>query len=100
MRADHVRGMAACRVAGGKLAAAGTSVSGRGMHEVQREPFGDRRARLDRTHAVAALVEPRAVEPDAELPVGDVVRPVARLLADLDPADRAGVRPTDLVLHS
>lgn len=40
-----------------------------------------------------------AVEPDAELPVGDTVRPVSGLLADLDPADRAGVRTTELALH-
>lgn len=39
-----------------------------------------------------------AVEPDAELPVADSVRPVSRLLADLDPAGRAGVRLTELVL--
>ncbi len=40
MRAGHVRGMAARRRATwltAELAAAGTSVSGRGMHEVQRE---------------------------------------------------------------
>jgi len=39
MRAGHVRGMAARRRAAwltGERAAAGTSVSGRGMHEVQR----------------------------------------------------------------
>ena len=39
-----------------------------------------------------------AVDPDAELHGGRRVRPVARLLADLDPADRDGVRPTDLAL--
>ena len=40
MCARHVRGMAARRRAAwraGELAAAGTSVFGRGMHEVQRE---------------------------------------------------------------
>lgn len=44
------------------------------------------------------LVPWLAVEPDAQLPVAGAVRPVAELLAELDPADRAGVRPTELVL--
>lgn len=39
------------------------------------------------------------VEPAAELPVAGAVRPVSRLLADIDPADRAGVRLTELALH-
>ncbi|WP_167471629.1 2-amino-4-hydroxy-6-hydroxymethyldihydropteridine diphosphokinase [Nocardia arthritidis] len=38
------------------------------------------------------------VEPDAVLPVGGRVRPVREWLADLDPAERAGVRPTELSL--
>lgn len=39
-----------------------------------------------------------AVEPDAELTVAGHKRPIAKLLAELDPADRAGVRLTDLAL--
>ena len=45
MRAGHVRGMAARGRAAwltGELAAAGTSVSRRGMHEVQRERLAAR----------------------------------------------------------
>jgi 2-amino-4-hydroxy-6-hydroxymethyldihydropteridine diphosphokinase len=41
-----------------------------------------------------------AVDPDAELTVTGRRQPVAKLLAELDPADRAGVRRTGLVLHS
>lgn len=40
------------------------------------------------------------VEPDALLAVAGIDRPVAGLLADLDPAERSGVRGTDLVLRS
>jgi 2-amino-4-hydroxy-6-hydroxymethyldihydropteridine diphosphokinase len=40
-----------------------------------------------------------AVDPDAELTVSGGPQPVARLLAELDPADRAGVRPTQLALN-
>lgn len=39
-----------------------------------------------------------AVDPDAELTVADGRRPVQRLLAEVDPADRSAVRLTDLVL--
>jgi 2-amino-4-hydroxy-6-hydroxymethyldihydropteridine diphosphokinase len=39
-----------------------------------------------------------AVDPDAELTVSGGPRPVARLLAELDPADRAGVRLSELAL--
>jgi 2-amino-4-hydroxy-6-hydroxymethyldihydropteridine diphosphokinase len=39
-----------------------------------------------------------AVDPDAELTVAGEKRPVAELLAELDPADRSGVRLTGLVL--
>lgn len=39
-----------------------------------------------------------AVDPDAELTVAGEMQPVARLLADLDAADRDGVRLTGLVL--
>lgn len=39
-----------------------------------------------------------AVEPDATLIVDGVARPVTALLAELDPAERDGVRPTDLML--
>jgi 2-amino-4-hydroxy-6-hydroxymethyldihydropteridine diphosphokinase len=44
------------------------------------------------------LVPWLAVDPDAELTVAGGKRPVVKLLAELDPADRAGVRMTDLVL--
>ena len=40
-----------------------------------------------------------AVDPDAELTVADGPRPVAQLLAELDPADRAGVRLSSLTLE-
>jgi 2-amino-4-hydroxy-6-hydroxymethyldihydropteridine diphosphokinase len=39
-----------------------------------------------------------AVDPDAELTVAGQKRPVTRLLAELEPVDRAGVRPTGVVL--
>jgi 2-amino-4-hydroxy-6-hydroxymethyldihydropteridine diphosphokinase len=39
-----------------------------------------------------------AVDPDAQLSVAGVKQPVARLLAELDPGDRAGVRLTPAVL--
>ena len=46
------------------------------------------------THLRAFVMIPwLAVQPDAELPVADEVRPVAHLLAELDPAERAAVRP-------
>ena len=35
-----------------------------------------------------------AVDPDATLTVAGVTQPVARLLAEIDPAERAGVRLT------
>ncbi|MCV7103177.1 2-amino-4-hydroxy-6-hydroxymethyldihydropteridine diphosphokinase [Mycobacterium palustre] len=40
-----------------------------------------------------------AIEPDARLTVAEGARPVAQLLAELDPADRAGVRLSSLTLH-
>ncbi len=40
-----------------------------------------------------------AIDPDAALTVGGGKQPVARLIAELDPADRAGVRHTDFVLE-
>jgi 2-amino-4-hydroxy-6-hydroxymethyldihydropteridine diphosphokinase len=46
------------------------------------------------------LVPWLAVDPDAELTVGGAPRPVARLLGELDLLDRAGVRPTNLLLRS
>lgn len=39
-----------------------------------------------------------AIEPDAELTVAGQKRPIAALLGELEPVDRAGVRLTDLVL--
>ncbi len=38
------------------------------------------------------------IDPDARLTVAEGVRPVGRLLAELDPADRDGVRRTSLTL--
>jgi 2-amino-4-hydroxy-6-hydroxymethyldihydropteridine diphosphokinase len=40
-----------------------------------------------------------AVDPDATLTVAGGKQPVAKLIAELDPADRAGVRHTDFVLE-
>jgi 2-amino-4-hydroxy-6-hydroxymethyldihydropteridine diphosphokinase len=45
------------------------------------------------------LVPWLAVDPDATLTVSGAAVPVATLLADLMPADRAAVRPTESVLH-
>ncbi|TGD83930.1 2-amino-4-hydroxy-6-hydroxymethyldihydropteridine diphosphokinase [Mycolicibacterium sp. CH28] len=45
------------------------------------------------------LVPWLATEPDAELTVAGEPRSVERLLAELDPAERDGVRPTGLVLR-
>lgn len=44
------------------------------------------------------LVPWLAIDPGAVLTVAGVSRPVAELLAELEPADRDGVRLTDLVL--
>jgi 2-amino-4-hydroxy-6-hydroxymethyldihydropteridine diphosphokinase len=41
-----------------------------------------------------------AVDPSATLTVGGERRPVAALLADIDPGERSDVRPTGLVLES
>jgi 2-amino-4-hydroxy-6-hydroxymethyldihydropteridine diphosphokinase len=52
-----------------------------------------------RAHLRAFVLVPwLAVDPDATLTVDGVRRRVADLLAALDPAERAGVRPTDVVL--
>jgi len=40
-----------------------------------------------------------AIEPDAQLTVAEGSRPVAQLLAELEPADRAGVRLSSLTLQ-
>ncbi|WP_207545696.1 2-amino-4-hydroxy-6-hydroxymethyldihydropteridine diphosphokinase, partial [Mycobacterium intracellulare] len=40
-----------------------------------------------------------AVDPDARLTVAEGPRPVAQLLAELEPADRAAVRRSDLTLE-
>ena len=45
------------------------------------------------------LVPWLAVDPDATLTVAGERRPVEKLLADLDPADRDGVRLTDFLLR-
>lgn len=44
------------------------------------------------------LIPWSAVSPDATLTVSGTAQPVSRLLADLDAAERAGVRRTELVL--
>lgn len=44
------------------------------------------------------LVPWLAIDPDAQLTVAEGPRPVARLLAELDPADREGVRLSRLTL--
>lgn len=50
-------------------------------------------------HLRAFVIVPwLAVEPDAQLTVAGRRRPVRTLLAELDPAEAAGVRKTDLVL--
>jgi 2-amino-4-hydroxy-6-hydroxymethyldihydropteridine diphosphokinase len=41
-----------------------------------------------------------AVDPDARLTLAEGPQPVARLLAQLDPADRDSVRPSSLALES
>jgi 2-amino-4-hydroxy-6-hydroxymethyldihydropteridine diphosphokinase len=46
------------------------------------------------------LVPWLAVDPQAQLTVADVATPVARLLEDIEPIDKAGVMPTDLTLRS
>jgi 2-amino-4-hydroxy-6-hydroxymethyldihydropteridine diphosphokinase len=45
------------------------------------------------------LVPWLAIEPDAQLTVAEGPRPVAQLLAELEPADRAGVRLSSLTLE-
>ncbi|HME50084.1 2-amino-4-hydroxy-6-hydroxymethyldihydropteridine diphosphokinase [Mycobacterium sp.] len=52
-------------------------------------------------HQRAFVLAPwSAVDPGAQLAVAGVRQPVARLLAELDPVDRDGVRATDLALRS
>jgi 2-amino-4-hydroxy-6-hydroxymethyldihydropteridine diphosphokinase len=72
-------------------------------------PAGDievfsRNGRLTLPHPLAHLrafvmVPWLAVDPGAELTVADGKRPVTELLAELDPADRMGVRLTEMVLE-
>ena len=45
------------------------------------------------------LVPWLAIEPDAQLTVAEGPQSVAQLLAELEPADRAGVRPSSLTLE-
>jgi 2-amino-4-hydroxy-6-hydroxymethyldihydropteridine diphosphokinase len=53
-----------------------------------------------RAHQRAFVMVPwLAVDPGATLTVDGKPRPVAKLLAELDSAERAGVRDTDLVLR-
>ncbi|WP_278260558.1 2-amino-4-hydroxy-6-hydroxymethyldihydropteridine diphosphokinase [Nocardia sp. AG03] len=49
-------------------------------------------------HRAFVLVPWLAAQPDATLPVAGTPTPIADLLAALDPAERAGVRRTDLAL--
>ena len=46
------------------------------------------------------LVPWLAVEPQAQLTVAGMATPVARLLEDIEPVNKAGVMPTDLTLRS
>ncbi|MFC6010086.1 2-amino-4-hydroxy-6-hydroxymethyldihydropteridine diphosphokinase [Nocardia lasii] len=50
-------------------------------------------------HRAFVLIPWLAVEPDAHLSVDGLDRPIAELLADLDPAERDGVVRTDLELR-
>lgn len=53
-----------------------------------------------RAHLRAFVLVPWLdVDPDAKLTVDGEARPVARLVAELDPAERAGVRATPLTLE-
>jgi 2-amino-4-hydroxy-6-hydroxymethyldihydropteridine diphosphokinase len=68
------------------------------MEVITREP------NLTLPHPLAhlrafVLVPWLAVEPDARLTLAGGPRPVAQLLAELDPADRAGVRLSSLTLE-
>ncbi|NKE30693.1 hypothetical protein FVP46_03970, partial [Mycobacterium tuberculosis] len=54
-------------------------------------------ARCPNTTRVRAMPG-RAVDPDASLTGVGRTRRVAHLLEEIDPAERAGVRPTDLAL--
>lgn len=61
--------------------------------------------RLSLPHPLAhlrafVLIPWLAVEPDAELTVAGVTKPVGALLAAVGLAERAGVRPTDLTLRT
>ncbi|MGV0835624.1 2-amino-4-hydroxy-6-hydroxymethyldihydropteridine diphosphokinase [Mycolicibacterium thermoresistibile] len=71
-------------------------------HDGDREVrMHDDRLTLPHPHAherAFVLVPWLAIEPDATLTVGGVARPVAALLAALDPGERAGVRRTELSL--
>jgi 2-amino-4-hydroxy-6-hydroxymethyldihydropteridine diphosphokinase len=75
------------------------SCSSDGTEVVVREPD------LTLPHPLAhlrafVLVPWLAVEPQAELTIAGVATPVARLLEDIEPVDKAGVMPTDLTLQS
>jgi 2-amino-4-hydroxy-6-hydroxymethyldihydropteridine diphosphokinase len=72
-----------CRDAGGEVRSADPELT-------LPHPYAHQRAFV--------LVPWLAVDPAATLTVGGVPRPVGELLDELDPAERAGVRPTDRVL--
>jgi 2-amino-4-hydroxy-6-hydroxymethyldihydropteridine diphosphokinase len=72
-------------------------------HQGQRE-VTSRDAELTLPHPLAhmrafVLIPWLAVDPDATLSVGGAPLPVADLLAELEPADRDGVRLTELALR-
>ena len=72
-------------------------------HDGQRE-VTSRGDELTLPHPLAhlrafVLIPWLAVDPDAQLTVAEGPRPVARLLAELDPADRDSVRVTTLTLR-
>ena len=55
---------------------------------------------MPRDSGIAFVLIPwLAVDPDAELTISGGPQPVARLLAELDPADREGVRLSPLALN-
>jgi 2-amino-4-hydroxy-6-hydroxymethyldihydropteridine diphosphokinase len=72
-------------------------------HDGQREVMS-RDEELTLPHPLAhlrafVLIPWLAVTPEATLTVADQPRPIAGLLDDLGPAERDGVRPTELALH-
>jgi 2-amino-4-hydroxy-6-hydroxymethyldihydropteridine diphosphokinase len=75
------------------------SCSSDGTEVVVREP--DLTLPHPMAHLRAFVLVPwLAVDPQAQLTVAGVTTPVAQLLEDIEPVDKAGVMPTDLTLRS